>query len=358
MASTSAVGEDRQPLEHPLLGGFEQRVAPFDRRPEGLLALGHVAGRAAEELEAAAEPVAQRLRREQAEAGGRELDRERQAVEPAADLGDRRGVVVGHVEVGAHGAGAVDEQLDRLDRLQLGRGDPVPDRRRQAERRHGIDVLDADVERLAAGDQQLHLRALVEQLGRHPGGRRHLLEVVEHEQDLPLAQAVGELVPDRPSRRLPHPDRATERDEDGVGVAGGRQVHERRRRRGTGPSGRRRPGCARLVLPVPPGPVSVRRRIAGSSRRRSTASSSARRPTNGGARRSGRLATLSKVVSGGNVGLEVGVDELEDALGAARGPRSRYSPRSRRLAPCGQAFRSRGPRPPRTGGPGRRDRPP
>ncbi len=73
---------------------------------------------------------------------------------------------------------------------------------------------------------------------------------------------------------------------------------------------------ARLVLPVPPGPVRVRRRTESSARRRSTSSSSARRPTNA-VPRTGRFpAAWSSVVSGGNVDCKRRMHELEDALGA------------------------------------------
>ena len=137
------VGEDRQALEHPLLGGLEERVAPVDRGPERLLALGDVARRAAEELEAAAQAIAQRLGREQAEASRGELDGEREPVEPAADLDDRRRVVVGDREVGPDGARPVDEQLDRLDPRHLRGRQAVAGLRRQAERRDRVDVLDA-----------------------------------------------------------------------------------------------------------------------------------------------------------------------------------------------------------------------
>ena len=68
--------------------GLEELVAPVDGRSQGLLALGEVARAAAQEAEPVVEPVAQDLRREQPEAGGGELDRQRQAVEPAADLRD------------------------------------------------------------------------------------------------------------------------------------------------------------------------------------------------------------------------------------------------------------------------------
>ena len=52
--------------------------------------------------------------RQRADAGGGQLDRQRHAVEPLADLGHGGGVVVGDGEVRANPAGAVDEEFDRL----------------------------------------------------------------------------------------------------------------------------------------------------------------------------------------------------------------------------------------------------
>src|SRR6185437_10463585 len=63
-----------------------------------------------ERIEPVFEAVEERLGREQLGAGGRELDREWQAVEPLAEL--RHAVRCGHVR--AHRAGALAEELHRL----------------------------------------------------------------------------------------------------------------------------------------------------------------------------------------------------------------------------------------------------
>ena len=95
----AAAVEDGEAREERLLVGAEQVVAPVDRRAERLLARGQVAWAAGEEVEALLEPGEQRLRREQLRAGGGELDREREAVEADADLGDRGRVRVRDGEV-------------------------------------------------------------------------------------------------------------------------------------------------------------------------------------------------------------------------------------------------------------------
>ena len=283
---------------------------------ERLLALGDVARRAAEELEAAAQAIAQRLGREEAETSRGELDGEREPVEPAADLDDRRRVVVGDREVGPDRARPVDEQLDRLDPCHLRGRHAAAGLGRQAERRDRVDVLDPDAERLAAGDQELDLGARVEQLGRHPGGGRDLLEVVEHQQDLALAQAFGQRLADRTGGHLAHADGATERQDQAIGVAAGRHVDERdavakpRRLLAGGPDGqarlarparaRQRQQPDRRVLEVALdrfelGPATDERRRRDRQARRAV--------VDGHQRREGRL--------------EVRMDQLEHALRAA-----------------------------------------
>jgi hypothetical protein len=105
-------GEDG---EEALLGGRQQLVAPVDRRAQGLLALGEVARAAAQRAKAAAKPLPERVQGEDAQAGGRELDREREAFQPTADLGDEGGVVIGDPEIGPDLAGALDEEEDGLE---------------------------------------------------------------------------------------------------------------------------------------------------------------------------------------------------------------------------------------------------
>ena len=127
------------------------------------------------------EPGEQRLGREQLGARGGKLDREREAVEADADLGDRRRVRVRDGEVGLHGAGALDEERDRLvlrERRDLGQMRGVG----QVERRHRELVLAGEVHGDAARDEQLQLRRSREQVGER--GRRldEVLEVVEDEQ--------------------------------------------------------------------------------------------------------------------------------------------------------------------------------
>ena len=115
-----AAHEHRQAGEQRPLRLFEHVVAPRDRAAQGLLALGEVAGAAGEQSETVLEPAEHRLRREDSDARRRQLDGQRQAVEAHADLRHGRRVLVGHVEVGLHGARALDEQRDGLELRELG----------------------------------------------------------------------------------------------------------------------------------------------------------------------------------------------------------------------------------------------
>ena len=83
----AAAAEHAEPREQLLLGVVEQVVRPGDRRPERRVALLGVPG-SLQRVEPVGEAVEERLGREQLRPGGGELERERQAVEPVAELND------------------------------------------------------------------------------------------------------------------------------------------------------------------------------------------------------------------------------------------------------------------------------
>jgi hypothetical protein len=72
----------------------EEAIAPLDRRAQSLLAFRQIARSSGEELEALIEALEQVLLREQLDSRCRELDGERQIVETAADLDDKRPVAI------------------------------------------------------------------------------------------------------------------------------------------------------------------------------------------------------------------------------------------------------------------------
>jgi hypothetical protein len=96
----------------------------------------------------------------------------------------------------------------------------------QLERRHGVRALAREVERRAARDQQLQPRGA--RAEPRDGGRRgeHLLEVVEDEQQLLVAQVAVERLEDRLPRLLAQADRPRDRRRDQLPVAHGRERDE------------------------------------------------------------------------------------------------------------------------------------
>ena len=109
-----AAREDRQPREELALCGVQQIPAPGDRAAKGALSLRQITSGRGEHVEALAELRQHRLRREHLDARRRELDRERQPVEPVTDLGDGARVLGRHAEVRADPFRAVDEEPHRV----------------------------------------------------------------------------------------------------------------------------------------------------------------------------------------------------------------------------------------------------
>jgi hypothetical protein len=87
--------EDRHPAKDALLGGAQQIVAPSDGLAHRLLPWGAVAVAAGQQGERAVQPLEQGGHRQDPQAGRRQLDGERETIQPAADLGHRNGVLIG-----------------------------------------------------------------------------------------------------------------------------------------------------------------------------------------------------------------------------------------------------------------------
>ena len=183
--------EHREHLKHPALGLGEELGAPLDRASQRALPRREVAPPALQHVEPFVEPPPQLVDREQRDARGGELDRERQPVEPAAGGDDVGRVLVRELEVGPQRDRALDEQLDRLRCERILQRD-CAGAGGERERRHREQPLAAYAQRRTAGHERGGTRAVREQLGQAGRGLGHLLEVVEHEQQLPLAQAALE----------------------------------------------------------------------------------------------------------------------------------------------------------------------
>jgi hypothetical protein len=163
----ASAGENSEPSEQLLLAGVEQFVRPLDRGPQGGLA-GLCIATATQNVELLAEALQQLRRRHHHNARSRELERERQVIEARADVVD----MLVALELSTHGPRSTDEELTRL---------------RAREHGHGEDVLARELQSLAARDHHVQLRALLQQRGDVGGRADHVLEIVEQQEQPPVA---------------------------------------------------------------------------------------------------------------------------------------------------------------------------
>src|SRR5262249_25913190 len=119
---------------------------------------------------------------EDVDAAGRQLDRERYSIEPAANLRDGWRVVVGEREFVGVRRRPLDEEPDgrifeRFSRRQFLR------RRRNLQGRQTLHPLAFGAQRLAAGCQDIRARYIAEDLfGQSSGGNDDMFATVEDEQ--------------------------------------------------------------------------------------------------------------------------------------------------------------------------------
>jgi len=220
-----AAGEHPQPSEQRLLLLGQQVVAPGDRVPQRAQALGQVGGAAGEQGQPVGQARQQRLGRQDLDPGGGQLDRQRQPVEPAADLRDRRRIVVGEAEGRVGGVRPLDEERHRGD----GRQDGGRRHRRRighGQRRHRILPFGPDAEGRAARRQDRQPGATIEERRQLGSDRHHLLQVVQQEQQVAASQRRRQGAPQRHAGNLAHAEGLGDRRDNEVGVADRRQTDE------------------------------------------------------------------------------------------------------------------------------------
>ena len=237
-----------------------------------VLCLGSVERTFAREVEVGLEPGRDLRRGEDPDAGRRELQRERNAVELAADASHRRRVVAGEPESGQGGRGALDEELHRGRGGVRGCRGAAPDGDGQGRDRPG--GLPGQAERLAAGGEHRERRGRAEEIRDQAGARLdQVLAVVEDQQ----VGAPGHRARRRPSAaERPGSSRAPKAAATSWETRPGSWIDSRPTQT-TARSVRREISAARRVLPTPPGPVRVRSRV--DPRSRTTLSISRARPT-------------------------------------------------------------------------------
>ena len=306
----AAAHEHREPGEERPLGGRQQAVAPVEGGPQRPLAGRRVPSAPGEHGQAAAQ-----ARRSSAPGGSSltravgQLDGQREPVDAGADGGDGGGVLLRDGEVGPDGPRPLDEEGDRLaagERLRRGRALGVGERQRG----HRVLALGGQAERGAAGGEHPQARRGRQQVGHDRRGVRHLLEVVQDQQQALGLEVARERLAQGFAGDLPDTERPGDGTEHQLRVAERGQrdephpVRERRAgRRAVAAASSSAATCrARRVLPTPPGPVSVSSRPSACSRRRRTASMALSRPMKG-VGWAGRLCgRRSRLRSGGKSG--------------------------------------------------------
>ena len=197
-------------------------------------------------------------------AGGGQLDRQRQPVQPAQISATAGAFASVSAKSGADRLGALDEQRapPRTAPAASSGGSALGVGQRQ--RRHRELVLAAQTcSTRAAGDQELQRGQAASSSATDGGGVEHLLEVVQHQQQLLVAQVVRRAAPAGGcAAALAHAQRLGDR---GATSAGSRIGASATKQTPSAKSSSQLGGHleARRVLPMPPGPVSVSRRTSG-----------------------------------------------------------------------------------------------
>jgi hypothetical protein len=187
-----AAGEDGEPPEQHALVGAEQLVAPVERGRERPLPRKRRAAARAEHAERVAQPLQYLFRREHADPCRRQLERERHAVEPDAELGHRAGVAHVDLEAGRSVRSPFGKQPHRPQAHEIG-GRRQPLEVRQRERRDAPRDLALDPERLTARREQHHPGAGAhDRGGKRRAGIDQVLAVVEHDERVAVAELLNE----------------------------------------------------------------------------------------------------------------------------------------------------------------------
>ncbi len=182
----AAAAERGQPAQHDPLRRAEEFPTPVDHRAQRLLARGRPALTGGQDAEPFAEPIGQLPHAQRAHARGRQLQREREAVQAPADLLD--GIPV--AGIGGVGGARVDQEAGGADGGALPEESYGVGGRQRLDQEHG---LAGAAQRFLAGGQHAQAGSGVQEEGHEFGGDVHdVFAVVQDEQGAAVAQGGGE----------------------------------------------------------------------------------------------------------------------------------------------------------------------
>ncbi|MGY4299652.1 hypothetical protein ACVWXN_007747 [Bradyrhizobium sp. i1.4.4] len=220
-------GEDGKPAQHEALGVGQEPVAPVQRRLQRLLPRRRGALALPEQIEAFVEQCGRLLQSVGLDPAGGELDRQRHAVELAADPCDDRGIDVIERDLRAAGHGTFEEELKRGIGLRGSRGQPGIVRR-NGERRQPVDLLALDTQGLAARGEDMDMGCGVKDFGcqRRRGGD-DMLAIIQDQQH-PLVAEMREQCRQRIVGLRRQAQHQQDRGDHEIGIAERGEVDEMR----------------------------------------------------------------------------------------------------------------------------------
>ena len=220
-------GEHRQPRQRQPLRVAEQVVAPVQGGLQRALTRRRPPHPAGQQPEPVRQPGRDLARRQHPHPRRRQLERQRDPVQPPADLGHRRRGVVADPKVRGHLPGPHLEQPRRVRGRDRAGGPGIGMGHRQPGDLEGRLTLDD--QRHAAGGQHVQPRTRRRQLADQRRARlHHVLAVVEHDQQVPGTELLGERVRQRLLGSRVDAHRPPNGRRDQPGVAHPLQVHPAR----------------------------------------------------------------------------------------------------------------------------------
>ena len=252
-------GEDGETPKNGPLALADQAIAPVQRRTERLVPRRGRTPPAPLQLQPAIEQRRDLPQSVRADPHSGKFDRQRDAVELAANFDKDIGIIFRNVRPMTRRGGSFRKQARRRIAQHLVHAQPGP-LRRPRERYELEDLLSLHQQRLAAGRKDADARSLLVNAFRKPGhDLDHVLAAVEDEKQAPVAQETDDAI-----RRISMVNDKPQRRSDRAGDERQRSFNVPRSRKCTWPSNSAHmswaSAIATVVLPIPPGPLSVTKR--------------------------------------------------------------------------------------------------